>query len=55
MHKLIKTVLFMVTFSFAAFTPSVFADEPIYTGVFSNKALKGYDAVSYFQGKRSTH
>ena len=25
------------------------ADAPIYTGTFSNKALKGYDAVSYFQ------
>lgn len=27
------------------------AKDPIYTGIFSNTALKGYDAVSYFQGQ----
>ncbi|MEN1727226.1 MAG: YHS domain-containing (seleno)protein [Pseudomonadota bacterium] len=26
------------------------ADDPIYTGFFSNTAVKGYDTVSYFQG-----
>lgn len=29
---------------------SATAKEPIYTGTFSNKAVGGYDTVSYFQG-----
>lgn len=36
----------------ALFSVSAFADEPIYTGFFSNKALDGYDTVAYFtEGK----
>lgn len=34
------------------FTASAFAKDPIYTGIFSNRALDGYDTVAYFtQGK----
>ncbi|MEM6639718.1 MAG: YHS domain-containing (seleno)protein [Pseudomonadota bacterium] len=45
---------------FLALAPAAFADkDPIYTSVLSDKALKGYDAVSYFtagkpqKGKKS--
>lgn len=30
-------------------TQNAFAADPIYTSAFNNKALKGYDTVSYFQ------
>lgn len=37
---------------FTALSPQVQAEDPIYTGVFSNKAVGGYDTVAYFtQGK----
>ena len=26
------------------------ADDPVFTGLFSNKAVSGYDTVSYFSG-----
>lgn len=37
--------LSIMTISSAAFA----GDDPIYTGVFNNKAVGGYDTVSYFQ------
>jgi YHS domain-containing protein len=33
-----------------SFGGAAHADDPIYTGTFSNAALKGYDSVSYFMG-----
>jgi len=50
MFKIFKT--FALTLMVAAFglTGTAMADDPIYTGTFSNTALKGYDSVSYFQG-----
>ncbi len=33
-----------------AMPSQAFASDPIYTSLFSNKAVGGYDTVSYFQG-----
>lgn len=33
-----------------SFPGAAHADNPIYTSLFSNKAVGGYDTVSYFQG-----
>jgi len=41
MNKLFALILSLMSFS-------VFAEAPIYTGFFSNKALDGYDTVAYF-------
>ncbi|TFH92272.1 YHS domain-containing (seleno)protein [Vibrio ouci] len=41
MNKLLALILSLMSFS-------VFAEDPIYTGFFSNKALDGYDTVAYF-------
>lgn len=42
-----QTVIAIV---FTIFSFSVFAsDDPIYTGMFSSKALDGYDTVAYFK------
>lgn len=39
----------LILFFFSTFT---MAQDPIYTGTFSNKALDGYDTVAYFtEGK----
>ncbi|NOH78158.1 YHS domain-containing protein [Vibrio sp. RE86] len=38
--------LFALILSLASF--STFAADPVYTGIFSNKALSGYDTVAYF-------
>lgn len=35
----------LILFFFSTFT---MAQDPIYTGTFSNKALDGYDTVAYF-------
>ena len=47
-------ILYTLAFAFGAllFTiaPSQAADDPIYTGLFSNTAVGGYDTVSYFTG-----
>ncbi len=42
-----KSLVLLSAFTFAL---SVSAEDPIYTGSFSNKAVGGYDTVSYFQG-----
>ncbi|USD41742.1 YHS domain-containing protein [Vibrio sp. SCSIO 43135] len=46
----IKVLLvFIALFTSALFTSSVsYAEDEIYTGIFSNKALAGYDTVAYF-------
>lgn len=41
--------LFAVFFLFAPATVAVAADDPIYTGIFNNRAVSGYDAVAYFK------
>ncbi|MHC6527364.1 YHS domain-containing (seleno)protein [Vibrio proteolyticus] len=41
MKKFIMMALLLVS-------SSVWAEDPIYTGFFSNKALDGYDTVAYF-------
>lgn len=44
-----KTALFMLCFAFiTAFAGPAKAGAPIYTGIFSNTAVSGYDTVSYF-------
>jgi len=35
-------------FTMFLFSLEAFAVEPVYTGLFSNKAIKGYDTVAYF-------
>lgn len=45
MKKIIKIAL--VTCSFLI-TQAAFALDPIYTGFFSDQAIKGYDTVAYF-------
>ncbi len=44
---------FLALFVFFGVTNQALADDPIYTGTFSNTALKGYDSVSYFVGDGS--
>lgn len=41
----IKIALFTILFSLGT---SAFAKDPIYTSVFNNRAVGGYDTVSYF-------
>ncbi|EKO3842829.1 YHS domain protein, partial [Vibrio harveyi] len=41
MRKLFALLMVLISFS-------SFAEDEIYTGFFSNKALSGYDTVSYF-------
>jgi len=43
--RILVTMLFLLTASFNTFA----SDDPIYTGMFSNKALDGYDTVAYFK------
>ena len=43
-HRRIKALLFALLFVFAQPTQ---AADPVYTGFFSNTAIKGYDAVAY--------
>lgn len=50
MLKALKRLTLVFTIAVSSLVQQVQAAEPIYTGLFSNKALKGYDAVSYFQG-----
>ncbi|MEZ8141920.1 YHS domain protein [Enterovibrio norvegicus FF-33] len=40
-------ILLLISLFFSAAT---FAAEDVYTGFFSNKAVSGYDTVSYFEG-----
>ncbi len=47
-----KILLFGVTLALLLSTRVVFAIDAIYTGFFSNEALRGYDTVAYFtEGK----
>lgn len=45
MKKLLSIFLLMLS-------PYAFAADEIYTGIFSNKALDGYDTVAYFTEKQ---
>ncbi len=45
MKKMLMTLSLLAMISI---TPSVFALDPVYTGFFSNDAIKGYDTVAYF-------
>ena len=48
-----KKSIIIATIAMIAFlgvTAQASADSPIYTGTFNNKALNGYDAISYFLG-----
>lgn len=42
--------LSLVLIALLVWPMALLAKDPIYTGFFSNTALQGYDAVSYFQG-----
>lgn len=50
MIKTIKVLTITLVIACSSFMQQAHAADPIYTGIFSNKALNGYDAVSYFQG-----
>jgi YHS domain-containing protein len=50
MMKKIIILIFTVALGLMGVTQHAWADAPIYTGTFTNSALKGYDAVSYFKG-----
>lgn len=50
MNKHTLFAAFLAVFTIFIWTGQALADDPIYTGTFSNKALKGYDIVSYFTG-----
>ncbi len=50
MFKVLKAFTLSLVVALFGLSGQAFASDPIYTGTFSNKALKGYDAVSYFQG-----
>ena len=50
MFKILKTFALTLMVAVFGLTGAAMADDPIYTGTFSNTALKGYDSVSYFQG-----
>ncbi|WP_446751434.1 YHS domain-containing (seleno)protein [Vibrio sp. S9_S30] len=39
----------LCTLVLGMFSAMTYAADPIYTGFFSNKAISGYDAVSYFE------
>jgi len=45
----IQRIMIAVAISIVGLSSAAFADDPVYTGVFSDKAVKGYDTVSYFQ------
>ena len=51
MKKWFTGFLILLSGIFSAF--SAVAEEPIYTGFFSNKALDGYDTVAYFTHNRA--
>lgn len=41
---------FAMVLGVLAMPSQAFASDPVYTSLFSNKAIGGYDSVSYFQG-----
>jgi len=47
--KLLKLNLFIVIVAAALVSTPSYAKAPIYTSLFNNTAVSGYDAVSYFQ------
>lgn len=51
--KKLRNLFFMLVAAVLTYSPMAMAKEPpIYTGVFSNKAVSGYDTVAYFtEGK----
>ena len=50
--RVFKTLLLALVMTLGYSTSGFAADDPIYTGLFSNKALRGYDTVAYFtEGK----
>lgn len=50
MKKIVLLLTLAMSQLFLSF--SVHAEDPVYTGIFSNKAVDGYDAVAYFtEGK----
>lgn len=59
MHQATDKFIFCLGFLLLASAGQVYATDPIYTGVFSNKAASGFDVVAYFtdgraiKGKRS--
>ena len=46
--KFFKTLLIVAMISLAISPPAFAQKDPVYTGVFSNLALQGYDPVTYF-------
>lgn len=50
MIKKLALFAFVAVIGFFGVNTHAYADAPIYTGTFSNNAVKGYDTVSYFQG-----
>lgn len=44
---------FLLLFTGVLFTSPALAEDPVYTGFFSNKAVDGYDTVAYFTHNRA--
>ncbi|CCN38567.1 YHS domain-containing protein [Vibrio nigripulchritudo ATCC 27043] len=44
-----RIIVILCTALLGLFSSLSYAADPIYTGFFSNKAISGYDAVSYFE------
>lgn len=50
--KILASALVLLGVSVGATVAASAADEPIYTGLFNNRAVSGYDTVAYFtEGK----
>lgn len=47
-HSILSSTFRIITFCLFLGSTSAFALDPIYTGGFSNNAIKGYDTVAYF-------
>lgn len=50
MFQKVSKIICATIVMFMGVTSASFAASPVYTGTFSNKAIQGYDVVSYFQG-----
>jgi len=49
---MIKTIFTTAFVAFFTLVGPAFAGDPVYTGTFNNKAIQGYDTVSYFSADK---
>ncbi len=47
-----RIIMILGTIFLSIFSALTYAADPIHTGFFSNKAISGYDAVSYFEASK---